>query len=163
MANYTRSWPTSASARFAAAHAWQCHHIRTQKSLFANRERVLRPLRQQCVPRHPSSTASAGTASGGNPTTPTTTATTSPTTERNAQPCHRRHRVQHSPHTGDHTSSPPPPRKRPRWHSPVGARRTRPLPAALRQLIQCCFGALLGPRTGWHLNPFAPDQACAFV
>jgi hypothetical protein len=25
--------------------------------------------------------------------------------------------------------------------------------------MRCCFGALLGLRTGWHLNPFATDQA----
>jgi hypothetical protein len=63
------------------------------------------------------------------PTTTTTTTTTTPhphppttpphpamTTERSAQPCHRRHRVQHSPNTGDHTS-PPFPSKIPSWHS----------------------------------------------
>jgi hypothetical protein len=31
-------------------------------------------------------------------------------TERSTQPCHRRHRVQHSPNTGDHTRPPPPAR-----------------------------------------------------
>jgi hypothetical protein len=33
----------------------------------------------------------------------------------------------------------------------------------LRQLIQCCFGAPLGLRTGWRLNHFATDQACTSV
>jgi hypothetical protein len=31
------------------------------------------------------------------------------------------------------------------------------------QLIRCCFGAPLGLRTGWRLNPFAPDQAYTSV
>jgi hypothetical protein len=76
---------------------------------------VLRPRRRQWVPHPVFNVPSAGTASGGaTPTTPSSLTST----ERNTQPCHRRHRVQHSPNTGDPPPTPPPPpSKIPNRHS----------------------------------------------